>query len=347
MSLKTPSSHYHARILNLEKTIEGSLTSTSNITFNSLETSRKPQNNNSCKFNNSNESNHFPSFDSGSCYISSPVTPHLKSNVKDNLQRLDEDPSKGTSYSSHEPHSSEDYIEPSNSKTLSFIHPETPPREINPFDLSTPRKVKHRKKKTNTVTPLSSSYDDSSFSFCKLNKNISERETPPQVEASNLIASSLLESCFSFDSETSDELCILEKGIPPSEKEVKTSSNSISRNLVSTSPRSKKRKSKISTLTSALIATNLVSNVKTSTSFRPKRRPAKAPDCKKTFPPLNKREPTFAQPSSSSLEPSSNLIPNFESSFTFHLNSSEFPKSLILSSEETQDDSQELQKGHL
>lgn len=146
------------------------------MTFNSLETSRKPQNNNSCKFNNSNESNYFPSFDSDSCYISSPATPHLKNNIKDNLQRLDEDPSEGTFYSSHE-HlpskdsfisslsslnetevefnpptcSSEDYIKPSNSNTLSFIHPETPPREVNPFNLSTPREVKHSKKKTNST----------------------------------------------------------------------------------------------------------------------------------------------------------------------------------------------------
>ena len=127
LSLKTPSLHYHDSILNLEKTIEGSLTSASNTELNSLETSRKPQNNNSCQFNNSNESNHFPSFNSDSCYISSPVTPHLKNNIQDHLQRLDEDPCKETSYSSHEPHPSEDsfmsYLSSLNETEVEFNPP--------------------------------------------------------------------------------------------------------------------------------------------------------------------------------------------------------------------------------
>ena len=42
--------------------------------------------------------------------------------------------------------------------------------------------------------------------------SLSASETSPQVKLSNLIASLLLESCFSFDSETSDELSLLEKG---------------------------------------------------------------------------------------------------------------------------------------
>ena len=63
-------------------------------------------------------------------------------------------------------------------------------------------------------TPSSSYHDESSFSSSKLIGNLSTFETSPHVEPSCLIASSLLESCFSFDSETSDELSLSEKENP-------------------------------------------------------------------------------------------------------------------------------------
>ena len=218
----------------------------------------------------------FPSFNSDVCSVSSPITPHLKGNIEDYHQRLD----KNHLLSNNKP---------------------------APVSEGT------------STSSQESHLSEDSFIKCisSLNENDSEFNSPTcssedAIESSNLIASSLLESCFSFDSETSDELSLLEN------KDTCL----------------KKRKSKIATFTSVLIATNLASNVKSSTSFRPKGPPSKAPDLHKTFPPLKKRESSSIKSSLSSLEPPSNLTSKFESSFKFHLDSCYFPASLIATSEE-------------
>ena len=165
----------------------------------------------------------------------------------------------------------------------------------------------------------------------------SASETSPQVKPSNLITSLFLISCFSSDSESSDELSLLNKGATSSAVDPSSiDSSSYLKDL-----RSAKRKPKIATLTSVLIANNLASNLKSLTLFRPKRRPAKAPVFEKIFPPFKKSSSLFLQ--SLELSPS-NPTSVFESSFSFYLNSSEFPKSLTLTSEETLDNSQELQE---
>ena len=106
--------------------------------------------------------------------------------------------------------------------------------------------------------------------------------------------------------------------------------------LVTPSPHLKRKKSSLTIVTSTMIASSLASNAKSESVFRLKRRPSKAPLFKNIFSPLKKSSSPSIR--SSSLEPPSNLLPNFESSFSFHLNSSEFPKSLTSTSKETRDD---------
>ena len=95
----------------------------------------------------------------------------------------------------------------------------------------------------------------------------------------------------------------------------------------------KKKKTQLAIFASTLIASSLASNAESHSVLKPKRRPSKAPPTQKVFPPL-KRSHSSSVVMHSSLS-CSNQVFKFTSDFKFHLESSEFSTTAMLTSDES------------